>query len=151
MIPALVAAYKVDRTGWASGPWDAEPDRVDFRHAKLPCLLLRNNRGGNWCGYVGVPATHPDYGRHYNDVDVECHGGLTYADACDGSRICHVPQPGEPDDAWWFGFDCHHAFDVAPGFDARYDYHIPGQEYRTEAYARRETERLAEQLALRST
>ena len=40
---------------WGQGPWDDEPDRVDFEHAGFPCLLLRNPRLGQWCGYVAVP------------------------------------------------------------------------------------------------
>lgn len=28
-------------------------------------------------------------------------------------RVCHVPDPGEPDDVWWFGFDCAHAWDYS--------------------------------------
>jgi hypothetical protein len=34
------------------------------------------------------------------------HGGVSYADD-------HVPDH-EPDDHWWFGFDCGHAGDYAP-------------------------------------
>lgn len=32
------------------------------------------------------------------------------------SYICHVPGEGEPDDVWWFGFDCAHASDFCPGY-----------------------------------
>jgi hypothetical protein len=42
---------------------------------------------------------------------------VCYADAC-SPPICHVPEPGKPDDVWWFGFDCAHAFDRSPGMDA---------------------------------
>jgi hypothetical protein len=34
------------------------------------------------------------------------------------SFICHLPAPGEPDDLWWFGFDCAHAGDETPGINA---------------------------------
>lgn len=156
MTPELIAAFKVDRAGWAAGPWDSEPDRLDFHHEGFACLALRSVSGGNWCGYVGIPATHPDYQRDYNDVEVDCHGGLTYGKACDGSHICHVPQPGEPDDLWWFGFDCHHAWDVAPGFEARMqthgidDFHDPQSSYKTLNYVRNEIESLATQLRARA-
>lgn len=144
--------FTVDKTGWDDGPWNDEPDRVDFKHAGFACLMLRNRHSGNWCGYVGVPNGHPAYGQDYNAVDVECHGGLTYGNKCDGAHICHVPEPGEPDDLFWFGFDCHHAWDRAPGYEATLRQHglgwvDPDASYRAAPYVRREVEGLAEQLA----
>ena len=65
--------HKVDRTDWPKGPWDSEPDRVDFVSSGFSCLLLRNNVG-SWCGYVGVPETHPSFGKDYDHVDVDVHG-----------------------------------------------------------------------------
>ena len=161
MTPEDAATYRVDRTGWAPGPWDTEPDRVDWTHAGLPCFVLRNHHGA-WCGYVGVAAGHPAYGLGYGDVDVEVHGGLTYAEKC-SPPICHVPAPGEPDEVYWFGFDCGHAFDIMPGMDAtlriahaasgqtppvrqHFDC-LPDEVYRPLAYAQEETNRLADQLA----
>jgi hypothetical protein len=135
---------EVDRSGWPAGPWDDEPDRVEFEHAGLPCLLNRGG-GGAWCGYAAVPPGHPLHGQDYEVPEVEVHGGLTYAASC-GGAICHVPEPGEPDDVWWFGFDCAHAWDVLPG-TLRYGGRLPDSVYRTMDYVRRETERLAEQLA----
>ncbi len=32
--------FTVDKTGWGDGPWNDEPDRVDFHHAGFACLLL---------------------------------------------------------------------------------------------------------------
>lgn len=135
------------KAAWGDGPWLHEPDRVDFEHAGLPCLLLRN-RAGAWCGYAAVPPGHPLHGKDYETPDVEVHGGLTYASACD-RHICHVPKPGEPDDVWWFGFDCSHSGDISPAYDLprgeRYSSYT--DQYRTVDYARAETARLAEQLA----
>ena len=108
-----VVALKYDKTRWPRGEWDNEPDRVDFLHAGFSCFILRNMLGA-WCGYVGVPSTHPAYRQDYNDVDVDVHGGLTYADVC-GDHICHIPEPGMPDDVWWLGFDTNHYCDYAPG------------------------------------
>ena len=28
--------------------------------------------------------------------------------------VCHIPGKNEPDDVWWFGFDCSHAGDLSP-------------------------------------
>jgi len=109
--------YRVDRTGWDPGPWDNEPDRLEWRSHGLPCLIVRNDLG-NLCGYVAVPPGHPDHGAHYDAPDVEVHGGLTYSSPCSahGGPICHIPsrETGVVDDVWWLGFDCGHAFDYWP-------------------------------------
>lgn len=150
----------VDRGGWKSGPWDAEDDRYEWRsETGLPCLILRSNGTGALCGYVAVPPGHLLHGADYSDleehggVEIEVHGGLTYSDRCAG-RICHVPAPGEPDDVWWFGFDCAHGWDVCPMHDATYrrfgmapSPFFEGRYYRDVAYVRAEVERLARQLS----
>lgn len=48
------------------GPWNSEPDHVNFEHAGLPCMLHRN-RMGAWCGYVAVPPGHIYHGKNYSD------------------------------------------------------------------------------------
>ena len=142
----------IDKSTWGDGPWQTEPDRVEWVHAGLPCLALRN-RLGNWCGYAAVPPGHALHGKHYDDVDVDAHGGLTYSDGCDGARICHVPAPGEPADVWWFGFDCAHLGDISPGMDAyarlrgRPPLRFTEDSYKDLAYVQAETNSLAKQLA----
>ena len=111
--------------GWPAGPWDGEPDKVQWPDAAtgLPCLAVRNGWSGNWCGYVGVSPGHPAHGKDYDDASLyslEAHGGVTFAGACqpgdaEDTGICHVPAPGESDGVWWFGFDCAHAWDISPG------------------------------------
>lgn len=110
----------VDKSTWPDGPWKQEPDKVQFTDAATgyPCLIVRGPVGA-LCGYVGVPDSHPWHGRHYSDVNAYAHGGLTFSDRCahgdDPSRgICHIPQPGESDNVWWFGFDCAHYGDLCP-------------------------------------
>ena len=93
--------FAVPKSDWPPGPWHDEPDRLDFEHAGLSCLALRN-RFGAWCGYVAVPPGHPFHGTGYNDVPAEVHGGLTYASTCD-EPICHELKPGQPDGVWWLG------------------------------------------------
>jgi hypothetical protein len=152
----------IDRAalGWPSGEWDGEPDKVQWPDAAtgLPCLAVRNPDHGNWCGYVGVAEGHQAFGKDYGDVDVEVHGGLTFADACQPAEteargICHIPSPGEPDHVWWLGFDCAHAWDYSPrhamlalrpdgGMFART--HM--ERYRALAYVKRECASLASQL-----
>jgi hypothetical protein len=109
--------HEIDRSGWRAGPWDSEPDRVEWRASGFPCLAVRNHIGA-WCGYVELPPGHPLHGAGYDAANGRLedgvHGGLTYAGACSGP-VCHVPAPGESEDVWWLGFDCCHVGDNFPG------------------------------------
>lgn len=167
----------IDKTDWPRGPWDDEPDKVQWADdpTGLDCLIVRNGNGA-LCGYVGVPPGHPwhkvGYSGHIDDVPctddycyaeghtpeatVEVHGGLTYSDSGEGrpeaEGICHVPEPGRPEDVWWFGFDCDHAFDLAPGHVARsralgIPPIVDDATYRDLAYVKAECASLARQLA----
>lgn len=129
-------------------PWETEPNHLEFKANGLPCIIHRVDHGA-LCGYVGVPPGHPLYGKDYDSTgEIEVHGGITYADSCQGS-ICHKVSPGEPDDIWWFGFDCVHAGDYAPGFPGPDGRRFPiGQpeNYKTIEYVYAECESLANQL-----
>lgn len=110
----------MNKSDWGVGPWENEPDKKQWQDpvTGLPCLIVRNALGA-LCGYVGVPSDHPLHGVHYDNVDARVHGGLTFSAGCQHSPnqahgICHLPSPGEPDDVWWFGFDCAHADDYTP-------------------------------------
>ncbi len=71
-----------DKSGWGNGPWQNEPDKIQWMDEATgyPCLMVRPH--GSWCGYVGVPPTHPAFGKSYDDVNVSVHGGLTFASKC---------------------------------------------------------------------
>lgn len=143
-----------DKSEWGAGDWNGEPDKKQWLDPETgyPCLIVRN-RGGSLCGYVGVPRDHPLYEKDYEDVDVDVHGGLTFAEACaaggDESRhICH--KTDGDDHVWWFGFDCAHYLDVSParvardkdrGWRVEWD-----AAYRNFAYVTKEVESLARQL-----
>lgn len=161
----LLEEYQVEKTGWPDGPWMTEPDRVSWRtKAGLPGLAVRNHFGA-WCGYAAVSPGHPDYEKDYDAVPVEVHGGLTYAEHCQG-HICHVPEPGESEEAWWLGLDCCHAWDYSPGLEATVAsaagraMRFPGADllgnglfhetYRDLTYIQGEVESLAQQLADRA-
>ncbi len=125
------------------GPWMDEPDRVEFKAHGLDCLLVRHVAMFHWCGYVGVGKNHPKYGLSYDDVNVDVHGGLTYAQ--------------EDDNLFWFGFDCAHAYDLTPGMELHRKTipnwpvrePIPGHEdnYRDVNFVIEETTNLARQLS----
>ena len=50
-----------------------------------------------FCGYVALPKGHPMHGQDYDNLSVDCHGGLTYSNL-------------EGND-WVIGFDCNHTYD----------------------------------------
>jgi hypothetical protein len=162
----------IDKSTWGDGQWQDEPDKMQWvdEATDLDCLLVRN-RMGALCGYVGVPPEHPWHGKDYGakviqgggewdgriDGIIDVHGGLTYAASCDegadeAKGICHVPLPGRSPEMWWFGFDCGHSFDIAPGYEARDRErgHAPlrfgGESYRSVHYVRNECAKLAQQL-----
>lgn len=157
-----------------SGIWDNEPDKVQWVDAEtnLDCLAVRNGMGA-WCGYVGVPESHPWHGIDYgscvmgencdrDEKDWYCshspenlltvHGGITYAAFCqDGPEeeaICHVVFDGRPDPIWWFGFDCAHGGDICPAYEFSFTTWCGQMSvYRDLEYVRSECARLAKQLA----
>lgn len=76
----------------------------------LKCAVLLQ-KTGHRCGYVGVPESHPLYGKDYDDVNITVHGGLTFSDN-------YSDYPIETEEkTWWFGFDCAHC-DDAMDFDS---------------------------------
>lgn len=151
----------LDRSEWPAGPWDDEPDKIQWEDEKtgLPCLIVRNHFGA-LCGYVGVPRGHRFYETRYDDVYADgdyppVHGGLTFASKCsagpENEAICHLVEPGEDDDVWWLGFDCGHYLDVQPrmlalskqyGFGAE----SPQVSYKPVGYVQNNIEELAEWL-----
>jgi hypothetical protein len=140
------------------GPWDDEPDRLEWRWYGLPCLMVRSFTMGSWCGYVAVSPGHPLHGKHPDEIDdVYVHGGISYAESCQGD-VCHVPRKGEPDNVWWLGFDCGHGHDISPAFEASMGMFSSGYAlpttgpwkwtYKDVAYVKKQVRRLAKQLAL---
>lgn len=129
-----------------NAPWMGEPDHVEFRTLGYPCIIHRNDLGA-LCGYVGVPPGHPAHGKIDHDVDVEVHGGLTYANPCmEDGPICHKPEPGEPDDIWWLGFDCAHCFDIMPKYHGQSSFAGERRSYRNITYVTEQIKSLAAQL-----
>lgn len=149
--------YAAEKATWGDGPWIQEPDKVQWvdEQTGLDCLAVRNESMGFWCGYVGVPELHPSFGKSYDDVEVEVHGGLTFADVCmEGSNaergVCHVAEPGRPEHVWWLGFDTGHAWDLAPAYEMRYPslrLLRESRAYRDLNYVKTECRDLARQLA----
>jgi len=115
----------IDKRAWGEGPWQGEPDRVEWREGNKVCLVKRHPAHGHFCGYVGLQRGHKLYGKGYDEahdfMEIDVHGGLTYAGPCEEAAgreprelICHVPEPGESHNRWWLGFDCAHFMDLSP-------------------------------------
>lgn len=105
-----------------------KPSKVikSWLNGDYPCRIVQGPFSIN--GYVGVPKNHPDYGKEYDDVEVEVHGGLTFCvEGKDGDDLFPFV------DVWWFGFDTAH------GFSGMW----------TEDMVINESNRLAEQLSVR--
>lgn len=116
-----------DKAGWGEGPWQSEPDKMQWidEETDLDCLIVRGPSGA-LCGYVGVTEAHPffekDYSAEPGPGDMDVHGGVTFTDMCQETNkehgVCHVPAAGRSDHIWWIGFDCAHAWDHCPKFDS---------------------------------
>lgn len=95
------------------GEWVEEFDHIRFEYMGCECIIFRvclrepfvkeeYYFGGHLCGYVKIPKSHPYQSLSYSDMEIECHGGLTY---------------GERHEGYWIGFDCGHSFDVVPSME----------------------------------
>ena len=119
----------------AEWKWLDEPNKKEFEHAGFKCLILRDKflfLGG----YVGLEETHPYYGKHFKDMNIKIHQGLTYSGRGDGERRAKGP--------WWVGFYCDRPGDFVP---ARPYPDRGGEVYRDYEYVLENTKLLAEQLA----
>ena len=115
--------------------WLTEPNDKEFESNGLKCIIHRHPSLKHLCGYIAVPLGHKlygvDYSKLYDWMDIQVHGGLTYA--------------GKKGDDWLFGFDCAHWHDLIPS-SIENGYHEPGDIYRNMAYVESELHCLAEQL-----
>lgn len=164
-------------------PWLDEPDHDEFISHGLQCVMHRDPHFKSWCGYVGVPETHTLFGVSFHDhipypdvwrerainLDEQgvintiialfdpdevptgfapfsmvfgVHGGMSFSE----------PRREFPH-LWFFGFDCSHAGDYAPGmhevledFPTLAAHHLQGV-YRSFDYVRGECTQLAAQLS----
>jgi len=100
------------------------------------CFIARNSTLLTWCGYVSLTPDNILYGRDYDDIDVEVHGGLTFGEK-------------DSDNNWVFGFDCAHSGDLVPYFNiSTYGfYETSGVIYRDREYVISQTNYLDDQLS----
>lgn len=93
------------------GEWVEEVDILQFNYkgyfcevyrifAKEPYAKEEAYFGGHLCGYVKIPENHSCYNKHYFNIDIDCHGGLTFSK--------------NTEDGYMIGFDCGHLNDYVP-------------------------------------
>lgn len=144
---------KEKEKAFGKGPWLDEPDEEFFEYKGYEChinrvIISKPNKkdyyGGHLCGYVKIPESHPWCNKHYDEIDPDVHGGLTFS-----KRL---------NDGYWIGFDCAHCMDIVPSveniFPNRYselkkrfsDSKIWQTTYRTFDYVKGEIKSLVEQL-----
>lgn len=98
----------IDKSTWGNGPWQSEPDGVEWHDQVTDylCMPRRSTIGGAWGGYVGVPMGHLAYGKApdalHTDHNFEVHGGLTYAADYATQHL------------WLLGFCGNHPYDLLP-------------------------------------
>ena len=64
-------------------------------------------------GYLTFTKDHPLYGKNYDDIDIDVHGGLTYSDETKADG--HIKAEG-----WTIGFDTMHLNDDIEMQDSEY-------------------------------
>jgi len=111
-----------------SHEWIHTSNGVDFK-----CFIKRHPNLKHLCGYVELTGDNKFYGKDYNDIPVQVHGGLTYAN-----------QEG---DNWVIGFDCAHSGDLCPYLEDKYNSFGSGDVYRTKEYVISECESLTDQIS----
>lgn len=100
------------------------------------CFMLRNSTFDTLNGYVVIPSIHPWYKEHYDSIDAEVHGGLTFSE--------------EIGKEWVVGFDTNHHGDaygpnIPPEIKEIHNSFSHSGVYRNEEYVIREIEELVTQ------
>jgi hypothetical protein len=108
-----------------------EGDYYSWIYGGLNCHIKRNSLKC-WCGYVKIPN---DTNIEYKEIDLNCHGGITYRE--------------EINDYFVIGFDCCHSGDLIPQYcDLGL---LPGQkfdidDYRTKEFVINEVNNMVDQI-----
>lgn len=106
---------------WGYGEWVEEADDVLYFDRGFRCLAHRvgiwegPNKdhlfGGHLCGYIMIPEGHPWHGKHYDTIECEVHGGLTFSEEIEYKDLIKMPFKVT---GYWIGFDCAHYNDIIP-------------------------------------
>jgi hypothetical protein len=117
-----------------------EPNYETFEYRGFKVVIKRMMYlGGQLNGYVRIPKAHKFYQKGYDDIPIECHGGLTFAGDL------------EEDGDWYIGFDTAHYRDFIPFMkfalpDPLRNREDFGETYKDIDYVRQECKRIVDQL-----
>ncbi len=111
---------------WNQGEWIEEADLLEFTYKSMNCLIKRiatqepycqeeNIFGGHLCGYVQIPKNHFCFGKHYDLIEIDVHGGLTFSEFVE--------------DKYWIGFDCGHLGDLIPSNEKNKKEHLSDKSF----------------------
>jgi hypothetical protein len=102
---------------------------------EFKCYIRRVPRSGHLCGYVHLTPDNDYFGSDYDNIPLNCHGGLTYA--------------SDYENEWVIGFDCAHYGDLKPFYS---DMEIYGNDgiYRDMEFVTKECESICEQISTKS-
>ncbi len=79
---------------WKEGECINESDLVEFEYSSYKCEVKRMGSpepyskefcmfGGHLCGYIYLSKDHPDFCKHYDNINVYVQGVITYSnDEC---------------------------------------------------------------------
>ena len=79
---------------------EVKPRTVVFTGIWEKDIQLMIRRGMAWCAYVGIPMKYR-ITKNYNDIDIECHGGLTFGEK-------GVDDSEYKKGYFWYGWDYGH-------------------------------------------
>ena len=88
-------------------PWIAVEGGGTYKGHEYLIVL---NKIGHRCGYVAMLPEHPfnNFSR-FDDIDIECHGGVTFLDSDHGlKKLLPIPCTDK-----WIGFDCGDDLDLS--------------------------------------
>ena len=71
------------------------------------------NLGTHPTAYVEIPKEHKLYGKDYNNIDIDVHGGLTYS-----NDKLFISQFTILDNSWFLGWDYAHCYDYSGYYEA---------------------------------
>jgi hypothetical protein len=75
-------------------------EKKEYRNYKYLVVFYKT---GHRCGYVSIPENHLFYGKDSSEIEIECHGGLTFSEKIEDSKLF--------ENGFWIGFDCAHCYD----------------------------------------
>jgi len=98
--------------GHSSEPWNevvrAEVGHVFYDAINEGVRIVVMRGPSHLCAYLGVPEAHPLAGFGYDDIPLDCHGGLTFGKAGDSLLA----------KGWfWYGWDYGHSGDYCTYYD----------------------------------